>query len=135
MPLTATFDSGHNHFPSENVYFFMNDGNQRIRCGVSELALEVFDPKFQRTKQGRLQAFNMFRKEIEGVASGKYDRGELEADGRTVLVTAIDIKNWSPLRPRQSSNQDRTSSNNMILPINTTGAGQDGAQSTLSARV
>ena len=22
MPLTATFDPGHNHFPSENVYFF-----------------------------------------------------------------------------------------------------------------
>jgi hypothetical protein len=61
MPLTATFESGHNHFPSENIYFFMNDGNQRIRCGVSELALEVFDPKFQRTKQGRLQAFNKFR--------------------------------------------------------------------------
>jgi hypothetical protein len=51
MPLTATFDPGHNHFPSENIYFFMNDGNQRIRCGVSELALEVFDPKFERTKQ------------------------------------------------------------------------------------
>ena len=50
MPLTATFDSGHNHFPSENIYFFMNDGNQRIRCGVSELALEILDPKFQRTK-------------------------------------------------------------------------------------
>ena len=42
MPLTATFDPGHNHFPSENIYFFMNDGNQRIRCGVSELALEKF---------------------------------------------------------------------------------------------
>ena len=88
MPLTATFDPGHNHFPSENIYFFMNDGNQRIRCGLSELALEVFDPKFQRTKQGRLQAFNKFRKEIEGVAR------------------ATDIKTWSPLRPRQLSNQD-----------------------------
>jgi Protein of unknown function (DUF1488) len=106
MPLTATFDSNHNHFPSENVNFFMNEGNQRIRCGVSELALEVFDPKFQRTKQSRLQTFNKFRKEMEGVASGKYDRGELEADCRTVLVTAMDIKTWSPLRPRQSSNQD-----------------------------
>ena len=47
-----------------------------------------------------------FRKEIEGVASGKYDRGELEADGRTVVVTATDIKTRSPLRPRQLSNQD-----------------------------
>jgi hypothetical protein len=106
MPLTATFDPGHNNFPSENIYFFMKDGNQRIRCGVSERALEVFDPQFQRTKQGRLQAFNKFRKEIEGVASSKYDRGELEADGRAVLVRAMDIETLSPLRPRQSSNQD-----------------------------
>ena len=46
MPLTATFDPGHNHYPNENVYFFMNDRDRRVRCGVSELALEVFDPQF-----------------------------------------------------------------------------------------
>ena len=45
MPLTATFDPGHNHYPSENVYFFMKDCDRRIRCGVSELALEVFEPE------------------------------------------------------------------------------------------
>lgn len=45
MPLTATFDPGHNHYPNENVYFFMNDRDRRVRCGVSELALEVFDPQ------------------------------------------------------------------------------------------
>ena len=49
MPLTATFDPGHNHYPNENVYFFMNDRDRRVRCGVSELALEVFDPQFERS--------------------------------------------------------------------------------------
>ena len=88
MPLTATFDPGHNHYPSENVYFFI----RRVRCGVSELALEVFDPKFERSKEGRLVAFNKNRAHIESVASAKYDRGEIERDGRTILVSAADIQ-------------------------------------------
>ena len=92
MPLTATFDPGHNHYPSENVYFFMNDCDRRVRCGVSELALEVFDPKFERSKEGRLVAFNKNRAHIESVASAKYDRGEIERDGRTILVSAADIQ-------------------------------------------
>ena len=37
MPLTATFDPGHNHYPNENVYFFMNDRDRRVRCGVVNL--------------------------------------------------------------------------------------------------
>ena len=92
MPLTATFDPGHNHYPSENVYFFMKDCDRRIRCGVSELALEVFEPKFDRSKEGRLVAFNKHRAHIESVASDKYDRGEIERDGRTILVSAADIE-------------------------------------------
>jgi hypothetical protein len=64
MPLTATFDPGHNHYPNENVYFFMNDRDRRVRCGVSELALEVFDPQFERSKEGRLLAFNKYRPHI-----------------------------------------------------------------------
>jgi hypothetical protein len=88
MPLTATFDPGHNHYPNENVYFFMNDRDRRVRCGVSELALEVFDPQFERSKEGRLLAFNKYRPHIESVASAKYDRGQMERDGRSVLVSA-----------------------------------------------
>jgi hypothetical protein len=61
MPLTATFDPGHNHYPSEKVYFFMKDCDRRVRCGVSELALEAFEPKFERSKEGRLVAFNKHR--------------------------------------------------------------------------
>ena len=48
-------------------------------AGVSELALEVFDPKFERSKEGRLVAFNKNRAHIESVASAKYDRGEYRA--------------------------------------------------------
>jgi hypothetical protein len=92
MPLTATFDPGHNHYPNENVYFFMNDRDRRVRCGVSELALEVFDPQFERSKEGRLLAFNKYRPHIESVASAKYDRGQMERDGRSVLVSAADIQ-------------------------------------------
>jgi hypothetical protein len=88
MPLTATFDPGHNHYPNENVYFFMNDRDRR----VSELALEVFDPQFERSKEGRLLAFNKYRPHIESVASAKYDRGQMERDGRSVLVSVADIQ-------------------------------------------
>jgi hypothetical protein len=70
----------------------MKDCNRRIRCGVSELALEVFEPNFERSKEGRLVAFNKYRTHIESVASDKYDRGEIERDGRTILVSAADIE-------------------------------------------
>jgi hypothetical protein len=69
----------------------MKDGDRRIRCGVSEPALEVFEPKFDRNKEGRLVAFNKHRAHIESVASDKYDLGEIERDGRTILVSAADI--------------------------------------------
>jgi hypothetical protein len=36
----------------------MKDYDRRIRCGVSELALEAFDPKFERSKEGRLVALH-----------------------------------------------------------------------------
>jgi hypothetical protein len=41
MPLKATADPGHHHFASETVHFYMNDGDRRVRCGISRLALEV----------------------------------------------------------------------------------------------
>jgi hypothetical protein len=60
MPLTATFDPGHNRYPNENVYFFINDRDRRVRCGVSELALES-----STRKEGRLLAFSKYRPHIE----------------------------------------------------------------------
>jgi tetratricopeptide (TPR) repeat protein len=45
MPLTSTGETGNYDFKTDNVYFFMNDGNKRIRCGVTLQALETLDPK------------------------------------------------------------------------------------------
>jgi Protein of unknown function (DUF1488) len=91
MPLTATADPGHHHFATDVVYFYMNNGNQRVRCGVSRLALELLEPDLPPTKQGRIQAFNQRRARIERVASAKFDRGHFEPDGRTILVRVVDL--------------------------------------------
>jgi hypothetical protein len=91
MPLTSTADSGHHHFASDIVHFYMDDKGRRIRCGISKLALEVLEPELPPTKEGRMQAFQQHRRRIERAASVKFDRGQLEPDGRTVLVRAADL--------------------------------------------
>jgi len=91
MPLMATADPAHHHFASDIVYFYMNDGDRRIRCGISRLALEVLEPELPPTKEGRMQAFQKHRRRIERAASAKFDRGQLEPDGSTILVRATDL--------------------------------------------
>jgi len=91
MPLTATADPEHHHFATDVVYFYMNNEDQRVRCGVSRLALELLEPDLPPTKGGRVQAFNQRRARIERVASAKFDRGHFELDGRTILVRAVDL--------------------------------------------
>jgi hypothetical protein len=91
MPLTATSDPGHHHSATGDIYFYMDNEDQRVRCGISRLALELLDPELPLTKDGRIQAFNQRRNRIERAASLKFDRGELEPDGRTVLVRASDL--------------------------------------------
>src|SRR5262245_21497987 len=91
MPLTATSDPGHHHFAADVVYFYMKNGDQRVRCGVSRLSLELLEPDLPPTKQGRIQAFKQRRARIERTASAKFDRGHFEPDGSTVLVRAVDL--------------------------------------------
>jgi hypothetical protein len=69
----------------------MDNGDQRVRCEVSRLALELLEPELPPTKAGRLQAFKQRRSRIERAASAKFDRGGLEPDGRTVLVRVVDL--------------------------------------------
>jgi hypothetical protein len=54
------------------------------------LALEVVEPELPPTKEGRMQAFQ-HRRRIERAASAKFDRGQLEPDGSTILVRAADL--------------------------------------------
>jgi uncharacterized protein DUF1488 len=91
MPLTPTADPGHHHFAADVVYFYMDNGEQRVRCGVSRLVLEILEPDLPPTKQGRVEAFKQRRARIEHAASAKFDRGELEPDGGTVLVRVADL--------------------------------------------
>jgi Protein of unknown function (DUF1488) len=69
----------------------MDDGDRHIRCGISRLALEVLEPELPPTKEGRIQAFQRHRRRIERAASAKFDRGQLEPDGSTILVRAADL--------------------------------------------
>jgi hypothetical protein len=91
MPLTATIDPGHHHFATDTVYFYMNNGDRRVRCGITGLALELLEPELPHTKQGRIQAFSQRRARVERAASAKFDRGALEPDGHTVLVRVFDL--------------------------------------------
>jgi hypothetical protein len=59
--------------------------------GVSRLALELLEPELPPTKEGRFQAFKQRRSRIERAASAKFDRGEIEPDGHTVLVRVVDL--------------------------------------------
>jgi hypothetical protein len=91
MPLKATSDPGHHHSATGDIYFYMDNEDQRIRCGISRLALELLGPELPPTKEGRIQAFEQHRTRIERLAGLKFGRGELEPDGRTILVRANDL--------------------------------------------
>jgi len=91
MPLTATIDPGHHQFATDNVYFFMNNGDRRVRCGITRSAVEVLAPELPHTKQGRVQAFKQCRIHIEHSASAKFGRGAVQPDGCTVLIKVFDL--------------------------------------------
>ena len=99
MPLRSTGEAGHYDFRTDNIYFFLSDRDQRVRCCVSESALMQFDRRMQRTEQGRLRVFSANRHAIEDIASRNYDRGRFDEDGKTVLIFEMDV---SPKRDRKS---------------------------------
>jgi hypothetical protein len=93
MPLTTMADLGHHNKKRDIVRFFMqNETKERIRCGVTNHALEVFKLDFDRRTDDPLTTFNKYRAHIESSASAKYDRQDFEReDGRTILVTIRDL--------------------------------------------
>ena len=86
MPLSSTGGSGHCELHSNNVYFFMTYGGHRIRCGVTDLALEILEPDHDQTARGRLGAFEAHRTFIERMAGIKFDNKTWERDGITIIV-------------------------------------------------
>ena len=70
MPLlTSLGESGHCELYANNVYFFMTYGGHRIRCGITDQALEILEPLLDQTGKGRLAAFDAHRAIIEHMAS------------------------------------------------------------------
>src|SRR5262245_35935955 len=53
--------SGHHHFANDVVYFYMNNREKRVRCGVTRLSFELLEPDLPPTRQGRIQAFKQRR--------------------------------------------------------------------------
>ena len=94
MPLlTSLGESGHCELYANNVYFFMTYGGHRIRCGITDQALEILEPLLDQTSKGRVAAFDAHRAIIEHMASTKFDNKMWERDGITILVRDTDIKN------------------------------------------
>jgi hypothetical protein len=92
MPLSSTGESGNCELYNDNVYFFMTSGGHRIRCGVTDLALEVLEPNLDRpTGKGWLAAFGAHRAFVERMASAKFDKKIWERDGITIIVRKADI--------------------------------------------
>jgi hypothetical protein len=92
MSLSPTGESGNWEPRTDNVYFFMTHGGQRVRCGVTGRALETLEPELERTRKERLDAFDTHRAIIERIASAKFDNKKWEWDGITLLVREADIE-------------------------------------------
>jgi Protein of unknown function (DUF1488) len=75
MPLSSTGEAANCELYNNNVYFFMTYRGHRIRCGVTDVALVVLEPKLDRTTgRARLTAFETHRAAIEQMASAKFSR-------------------------------------------------------------
>jgi hypothetical protein len=66
MPLMTTADPGHHHFASDIVHFYMDDGDRRVRCGISRLALEVLQPELPQQRKAVCERSNS----IDAASSG-----------------------------------------------------------------
>jgi hypothetical protein len=90
MPLVTTGEFGHYEFETDNIYFWMLNGTQRVRCAVTLLALEKLQPNLQRGVAEQMRCFIANRARIERAASREFDKQYFQADG-TIMVRAEDI--------------------------------------------
>jgi hypothetical protein len=74
-------------FDREVVTFWGQDGESRVRCEISE---EALDDHFGGDGKDKLEAFRANRKAIEEIARRKYLAGRREADG-SVLIRSEDL--------------------------------------------
>jgi hypothetical protein len=71
-------------FNHEVVVFWRKDGDTRIRCEISE---EALDDHFGGDRKDELKAFLDHQRGIEEIARRKYLSGQLERDGSILIHT------------------------------------------------
>jgi hypothetical protein len=82
MPLSSTGETANCELYNKNDYFCMTSGGHRIRCGVTDLALKVLEPKLHlTTSRGRLDAFDAHRTFIERSKCDAFDAARARACG------------------------------------------------------
>ena len=69
------------------IVFWGQDRAQRIRCAISQ---EALDDHFHGDNRNKLEVFSENRSAIEEIARSKYLSGRVEPDG-TVLIRTADI--------------------------------------------
>jgi hypothetical protein len=88
MPLLPVAQAAEADRALRAVRFAMKDGSKKIMVLVSNPALENIElPHFAREA---FDTFKHYRKSFERIASEKYARGHVEADG-SVCIRAIDV--------------------------------------------
>ena len=73
-------EPGHWDFRTDNVYFYMTNGEYRVSLRSNRPGAGGLEPNFGRTEKGRLDAFDTHRAIIERAASAK----SILKDGRTI---------------------------------------------------
>lgn len=74
-------------FNREVVAFWGQDGEKRIRCEISQ---EALDDHFGGDNRDKVEVFTKNRHAIEDVARKKYVEGRVEPDG-SVLIRTVDV--------------------------------------------
>ncbi|HWY42749.1 MAG TPA: DUF1488 domain-containing protein [Candidatus Sulfotelmatobacter sp.] len=74
-------------FNREVVVFWEQDGEKRVRCEISQ---EALDDHFGGDGKDKVEVFRANRKAIEDVARRKYLAGQTEPDG-SVLIRTVEL--------------------------------------------
>lgn len=83
MPLHSTRGPGVLSLTRKGVLFQMADGSTTVQVLVSAHALDRIAPRTDADRT--LARFNEYRGQFEQIASEKYDKQQLEADGSVVI--------------------------------------------------
>ncbi len=89
MPLLSVAQPAIADHSMRAVRFAMKDGSKTVAILVSNPALESFDVALIE-HDNYFATFKLYRKTFEQIASEKYDKGYIEADG-TVCIRAMDV--------------------------------------------